>query len=75
MTTPARFLLLAAAALVITLAVGCAVKLAVAATQAADFYECPPNRALVVCAPGTTPGAECTYVGSGMTTIPPRGCA
>jgi hypothetical protein len=47
----------------------------IAALQAADFYECPPGRTLVVCAPGTgPPNAECTDVGSGQTTIAPRNC-
>jgi len=46
-----------------------------AATQAADFYECPPGNTLVVCAPGTgPPNAECRNVGSGQTTIAPRNC-
>lgn len=46
-----------------------------AALQAADFYECPPNRTLVVCAPGTVPAdVECVSVGSGQTTIAPRAC-
>jgi hypothetical protein len=41
----------------------------------ADFYECPPARTLVVCAPGTVPAdAECRNVGSGKTTITPRNC-
>ena len=45
------------------------------ALQAADFYECPPGRTLVVCAPGTgPPNAECVNVGSGQTTIAPRNC-
>ena len=42
----------------------------------ADFFECPPNNTLVVCAPGTSPPAAdmCEAVGSGITTIPPNNC-
>lgn len=55
--------------------VGCEFLGDVANLQAADFYECPPGRTLVVCAPGTgPPNAECTDVGSGQTTIAPRNC-
>jgi hypothetical protein len=47
----------------------------IAKLVAADFYECPPNRTLVVCAPGTVPAdVECVNVGSGQTTIAPRNC-
>ena len=42
----------------------------------ADFFECPPNNTLVVCAVGTSPPAAdmCEAVGSGTTTIPPQNC-
>ena len=42
----------------------------------ADFFECPPNNTLVVCAVGTSPPAAdmCESVGSGTTTITPNNC-
>ena len=47
-----------------------------AAGVQADFFECPPNNTLVVCAVGTSPPAAdmCEAVGSGTTTIPPNNC-
>lgn len=42
----------------------------------ADFFECPPDNTLVVCAVGTSPPPAdmCEAVGSGTTTIPPQNC-
>lgn len=47
-----------------------------AAGVQADFFECPPNNTLRVCAPGTAPPPAdmCEAVGSGTTTIPPNNC-
>ena len=67
--------LVATVALLIAFAALYRVDAFVAGVQA-DFFECPPDNTLVVCAVGTSPPAAdmCEAVGSGTTTIPPENC-
>ncbi len=68
-------LVLSAIAVVISFAAMTRVDQFAAGVQA-DFFECPPNNTLVVCAVGTSPPAAdmCESVGSGTTTITPNNC-
>lgn len=69
-----KFIFCAALASVSALLAGCPDPLAPGVQ--ADFFECPPNNTLRVCAAGTAPPPAdmCEPVGSGTTTFPAPAC-